>query len=208
VRITTNLSCPRELTICVKELTGRDDLESLAYTLLFLLRGHLPWILYLRLEPLFRQMMGVRNTKVTYSGAEFIKEGVPPPFGYLLDYSRGLGFDQTPAYSDLRCHFSSVMSLHNFSVSGLLDWSPAPTIGCAPDPATIDENDWLAEDDDGIEDVDSDTGYVDWDIDCWDYPQKERDEDLELDPELEESLDHQILSIVLAEDAFRFRSVH
>lgn len=83
----------------LSDLSRRDDLESLAYTLLFLLRGSLPW----QRSPsesstLLVRMAQVREKKRAWTGAG-LGEGFPDPFGQLLDYSRALGFDENPDYT-------------------------------------------------------------------------------------------------------------
>ncbi|KAK0455821.1 kinase-like domain-containing protein [Armillaria borealis] len=58
------------------DLAPRDDLESLAYIALFLLRGHLPWKPRPRLEFRLRSQEIVRHMKLSCSG-KGLSEGLP-----------------------------------------------------------------------------------------------------------------------------------
>lgn len=78
------------------DLTPRDDIEALALTALFLLRGNLPWIPRPRLEDLLRSQEIVRLMKLGCSGSALCT-GFLDEFGELLNYSRSLKFDQFSA---------------------------------------------------------------------------------------------------------------
>ncbi|ETW77752.1 hypothetical protein HETIRDRAFT_241720, partial [Heterobasidion irregulare TC 32-1] len=79
----------------------RDDLESLAYTLLFLLRGGLPWQRYnSRGCTRFGAMKQIREKKMKWPGPR-LGEGKPRDFGDLLDYARALAFEDKPDYERL-----------------------------------------------------------------------------------------------------------
>jgi hypothetical protein len=74
----------------------RDDLESLAYTIIFLARGDLPWTtdsIYNDREAVLRKKMSIV--------AEELCEGLPPPFSEFVSYVRSLGFDEKPDYKHL-----------------------------------------------------------------------------------------------------------
>ena len=90
------LNPPSQLTILITpnatDSSPRDDLESLAYTLLFLLRGGLPWQRYNSRECMhFGAMKQIREKKMKWPGPR-LGEGKPKDFGNLLDYSRALSF--------------------------------------------------------------------------------------------------------------------
>jgi len=74
----------------------RDDLESLAYTIIFLACGDLPWTtdsIYNNHEAVLRKKMSIV--------AEELCEGLPPPFSKFISYVRSLGFDEKPDYKHL-----------------------------------------------------------------------------------------------------------
>ena len=87
------------------QTSRRDDVESLAYTHLFLLRGSLPWQRYhARSGTLFGCMKQVREKKRQRSGQR-LGEGLAKEFGDLLDYARALEFERIPDYAGLRSSF-------------------------------------------------------------------------------------------------------
>ncbi|KAK0450510.1 putative casein kinase-1 hhp1 [Desarmillaria tabescens] len=167
------------------DLSPRDDIESLAYIALFLLRGHLPWKPRPREESQLRSQEIVRLMKLSCSGKD-LSEGFPIEFGDLLDDSRSLDFNQLPDYGRFRRLFGG-------SSNGPLDWTP-----CVPaqiNTRVLDEPELeiLGEDDDHYDDSSSDDrgedSYFGMDIDMWDSRQGERDKNLALPAEQEADLD-------------------
>jgi serine/threonine protein kinase len=94
------------------ELGRRDDLESLAYVLIYFLRGSLPW------QGLdFEGHDLVVESKQRNATYELCK-GLPQEFHTLLDYSRSLSFDDKPNYDYLRGLFDN-----SLSSDMALDWN-------------------------------------------------------------------------------------
>ena len=83
------------------DLAPRDDLKSLAYTLVFLLRGSLPRSHYAHHGTTLGRLRQVLEQKKAQSGAQLTK-GCPPVVGELLDYARSLGYDDAPDYQKFR----------------------------------------------------------------------------------------------------------
>jgi hypothetical protein len=76
------------------DLGPRDDLESLAYTAFFLLRGNLPWRTSdSHNESLKNSMRRIRASKAA-AADDKLGAGFPAEFSYLLDYGRRLEYDQ------------------------------------------------------------------------------------------------------------------
>jgi hypothetical protein len=74
----------------------RDDLESLAYTMIYLALGDLPWTSNTagnNEEAILR-----KKTSIT---VEELCEGLPAPFCKFVTYVRSLGFNQKPDYQYL-----------------------------------------------------------------------------------------------------------
>jgi serine/threonine protein kinase len=71
----------------------RDDLESLAYTIVYSALGDLPWTGGNNAKAILR-----KKTSIT---AEELCEGLPAPFCKFVTYVRSLGFDQKPDYQYL-----------------------------------------------------------------------------------------------------------
>ncbi|OMJ91036.1 hypothetical protein SteCoe_6501 [Stentor coeruleus] len=78
----------------------RDDLESLCYSLLYLVRGGLPWKLEKRIEG-FKKWKLVLNQKINISDKELFGN-LPPEFSVMLKYTRKLCYDQTPNYAYMK----------------------------------------------------------------------------------------------------------
>jgi len=72
-----------------------NDLESLAYTIIFLARGDLPSTtnsIYNDRKAILQKMSIV---------AEELCEGLPPPFSKFVSYVHSLGFNEKPDYKHL-----------------------------------------------------------------------------------------------------------
>ena len=71
----------------------RDNLESLAYTIIYLVHGHLPWTTFV----VCRDHKAVLREKMAIT-AEELCEGLPAPFLKFVVCVRSLGFDKKPDY--------------------------------------------------------------------------------------------------------------
>ncbi|CAE6498733.1 unnamed protein product [Rhizoctonia solani] len=91
------------------QLTFRDDLESLAYTLLWLLRGSLPWSHYAKCRTRVGRIRQVFAQKKRHTGST-MGVGHPVEFGELVDYARTLLLDEKPDYEGWRRRFQQVES--------------------------------------------------------------------------------------------------
>ncbi|KJA16880.1 hypothetical protein HYPSUDRAFT_91024 [Hypholoma sublateritium FD-334 SS-4] len=130
-------------------LGPRDDLESLALTALFLVRGDLPWRTVTGrsgyFEPEERALLRIYAEQASTSGA-ILGAHLPPAFSGLLDYSRGLAYDHTPDYADWRAQFAlldSDIGVDPRASGTPLDWTavghvlvwmlPASNVSGSPD---------------------------------------------------------------------------
>lgn len=103
------------------ELSRRDDLESLAYVLIYFLHGSLPWQ---DLEASTKQKKYQRILKKkTDTSPLKLCNGLPTGFHVFLEYVRALSFTATPDYQYIRRLFSDIYSQHNFHHDNLFDWS-------------------------------------------------------------------------------------
>ncbi|KZT01679.1 kinase-like protein [Laetiporus sulphureus 93-53] len=106
------------------ECSRRDDLESLAYMLIYFMRGTLPW----------RKVKGktssetwdlIRDKKLETE--QFIAVGLPPEFDIFYKYTRGLEFEDLPDYDGLRALFRGLAEKHEIEYDWVFDWSvPKP----------------------------------------------------------------------------------
>ncbi|TFY51346.1 hypothetical protein EVG20_g11042 [Dentipellis fragilis] len=91
------------------EQSRRDDLESLAYILVYLLSGSLPWqdLEDPRDKTSYARIM---DRKISMSPSELC-DGLPEEFEHLLRHARNLGFAEKPDYAHIRQSFRN-LSLH------------------------------------------------------------------------------------------------
>jgi serine/threonine protein kinase len=93
------------------ELGRRDDLESLAYVLIYLLCGFLPWH--------GSKNILERKRRITMHP---LVEKVPIEFRTFLEHCRSLGFDDKPDYTTLRSLFSNLLLQKGFQRDAAFDW--------------------------------------------------------------------------------------
>ena len=79
----------------------RDDLESLAYTIIYLVCGDLPWF-----DPFAHRDYEAILQKKKLITAEELCEGLPAPFSKFITHVRSLGFNEKPDYQ----HLHSILS--------------------------------------------------------------------------------------------------
>ncbi|KNC51347.1 CK1/CK1/CK1-D protein kinase [Thecamonas trahens ATCC 50062] len=122
------------------EQSRRDDLESLGYVLLYLLRGSLPW-----------QGLKAANKKQKYDKIRDKKlevlvddlcAGLPDEFVKYITYTRSLRFDERPDYDYCRIIFRDLFIREGYAYDYVYDWTvlddeeaSAATSSAAP-PAT------------------------------------------------------------------------
>jgi len=104
------------------EQSRRDDLESLAYVLIYFCRGSLPW-----------QGLPAKNKKQKYqkitekkvsTPVEQLCEGFPSEFMTYLKYTKNLRFADKPDYDYLVKLFRDLFNRKAYKYDGVYDWSP------------------------------------------------------------------------------------
>lgn len=102
------------------EQSRRDDLESVAHVLFYLLNGTLPW-----------QGLRAANNKEKYAKIRQVKqdtpvaklcEGSPQEFGTYLNYCRSIEFEAEPDYSYCRQLFRDALHRLNYQYDFAYDW--------------------------------------------------------------------------------------
>jgi serine/threonine protein kinase len=90
----------------------RDDLESLGYVFVYLLKGGLPWQGFHATND--RDKLGlILDCKATIP-IETLCEGLPQEFGNFLERTRALGFEEEPPYADFRQMFRELFIENKF----------------------------------------------------------------------------------------------
>lgn len=128
------------------ESSRRDDLESLAYMLVYFLRGTLPWRkirapkeppglnsatpseqehMRQHYNPVSATWDLIRDAKV--ANEELLTLGLPPEFDVLYRYARSLEFDDLPDYEGLRKLFRGLAERVGIEYDGFYDWTVPPS---------------------------------------------------------------------------------
>ncbi|XP_035716807.1 casein kinase I homolog hhp2-like isoform X2 [Folsomia candida] len=99
------------------ERSRRDDLESLGYMLIYMLRGCLPWDNAMNDPVLLKQVkMGTSiNT---------LCKGCPEEFSKYMAYVRSLNFEETPDYAVVREMFKDLFFNLGYEYDAKFDWIP------------------------------------------------------------------------------------
>ena len=103
------------------EQARRDDLESLAYVLMYFLRGALPWQ-GLKAATKKQKYDRIMEKKMT-TPTDLLCRGFPNEFGIFLNCTRALRFDDKPDYSYLRKLFRDLFVREGYQYDYIFDWS-------------------------------------------------------------------------------------
>ncbi|KAG9096667.1 hypothetical protein FRC06_008437 [Ceratobasidium sp. 370] len=122
------------------KLSYRDDLESLAYTLLWLLRGGLPWTYYTQHGTKFGRIRQVYEQKKRHNGST-LAAGLPADFGALVDYARSLEITEKPSYNDWQRRLKRLCKLAVVNGTTIGEHQPSPRspipVSRPPPPAEV-----------------------------------------------------------------------
>ena len=108
------------------EFSRRDDIESLAYLLIYFLRGSLPWLGVCSVDTVLQLKQEI--------SADELCSGLPTGFRLILEHARTLSFTQRPDYKLLQSYIQDVRALLPNNTS-TFDWqcgSPSPPTTLAP----------------------------------------------------------------------------
>ncbi|KAL7922230.1 casein kinase I [Trichoderma austrokoningii] len=99
----------------------KDDLESLAYTFIYLLRGYLPWTT--DDDSSFETPSSERALKMKLSlPVEIICKDLPSEFARHLKYVRSLKYGDVPNYGKIRDMYRRLMQRMGYQYDGVYDW--------------------------------------------------------------------------------------
>ena len=98
----------------------RDDLESIAYVLLYFLRGNLPWqgLHADKREDKYKKILEKKQS----ISAEELCEGFPNEFVEFINYTRNLEFEEEPNYKFLKELLYTVLEKQNCKYDFWYDW--------------------------------------------------------------------------------------
>jgi casein kinase I homolog HRR25 len=107
------------------EQSRRDDLEALAYVLIYLLCGSLPW--YGAKASTQKQRDKIAQMKL--DGFSSLLTEWPNEFHVFLDYARALRFEEKPDYAYLRRLFHDLRMRERLENDNTFDWClPRPSL--------------------------------------------------------------------------------
>ncbi|XP_016467877.1 casein kinase 1-like protein 1 isoform X2 [Nicotiana tabacum] len=102
------------------EQSRRDDLESLGYVLMYLLRGSLPRQGF-KASTKEQKYEKIREKKVSTS-IEDLCRGYPTEFALYFQYCRSLQFEEEPDYAYLKKIFRDLFIREGFQFDYVFDW--------------------------------------------------------------------------------------
>ena len=102
------------------EQSRRDDIESIAYNLIYFAKGKLPW-----------QGVKTKNKKEKHkkimesklaNTPQILCNNLPEEFQKLLEYGRGLDFEDQPEYEDIKSMFKNYLTKKRMTLDMVFDW--------------------------------------------------------------------------------------
>jgi len=130
------------------EACRRDDLESLGYTLVYFLKGELPWQ-HVQVDRKYRRrVMGQVKMNISLQS---LTTGLPEEIEQYFNYLETLTFDSEPDYVYLVRLFHNLMEKHGIPFDNLYDWTiiadqnpnSSDHLGDVKQPVTYDDKDHL-----------------------------------------------------------------
>lgn len=99
----------------------RDDLESLCYLLIFLLKGALPWTMVENLNPAYiQQSSQAIKRKIPQ---QILCRDVPAAIGRILTYAKSLEMGEMPDYRILKSWLRDLAHKSQFTFDRKFDWT-------------------------------------------------------------------------------------
>lgn len=103
------------------EQSRRDDLECIAYVLLYFLRGSLPWQ-GLKASTRKKRYQCIRDVKMSTS-VQVLCKGLPQEFVHYLNYCHSIQFVDRPNYTALRESFRELFFRLGYKWDCIYDWT-------------------------------------------------------------------------------------
>ena len=102
------------------EQSRRDDIEGIAYNLIFFAKGKLPWQ-GVKTKNKKEKHQKIMEYKEQYT-PEKLCEGLPEEFPTLLKYARKLDFYEKPDYKNIKIMFKQLIISNNEQMDWKYDW--------------------------------------------------------------------------------------
>ena len=103
------------------EQSRRDDLESLAYSLIYFSKGSLPWmgIKAQNKEEKYKKIFQIKLN----SSVDVLCDKLPKEFIEFVNYIKNLAFDEKPDYQYLKSILGNIYENHNYSYDTIYDFT-------------------------------------------------------------------------------------
>jgi serine/threonine protein kinase len=105
------------------EQSRRDDIEGIAYNLIYLAKGKLPWQ-GVKTKNKKEKHKKIMESKLAYSPEQLCKD-LPEEFVNLLKYSRNLEFEESPDYKSIKLMFKNHIIKNGDTMNFEFDWDKA-----------------------------------------------------------------------------------
>jgi serine/threonine protein kinase len=102
------------------EQSRRDDMESIGYVLLYLLKGSLPWQ-GLKCKDKTEKYQKIKELKMS-TPPEKLCEGLPIEFAKYIEYVKKLAFEEEPEYKKYIMLFTELFKHKDFEMDYMYDW--------------------------------------------------------------------------------------
>ena len=102
------------------EQSRRDDIESLAYNLIYMGKKNLPWE-GIKAKNKKEKHKKILNKKIEYT-PEILCKGLPEEFEILLKYARELEFTEEPDYYSIQMMFKNLMECYGKNLDDKFFW--------------------------------------------------------------------------------------
>lgn len=119
------------------EQARRDDIESIGYVIMYLLRGILPW-----------QNMKAKDTKTKYkmimdkkisTPAEILCKNYPQEMTTFINYARNLKFEEKPDYAYIKNLIKSALKSNGSEFDYVYDWNKKGTTAVKSEKKVVAE---------------------------------------------------------------------
>ena len=101
------------------EQSRRDDMEGIAYNLIYFAKGKLPWQgVKTKKKEKHKKIMELKEEYIP----EKLCDGLPEEFPTLLKYARKLDFDEKPDYKNIKIMFKQLIISMNQEMDWKFDW--------------------------------------------------------------------------------------
>lgn len=102
------------------EQSRRDDLQSLMYILVYLSKGHLPWM-GIKCSDKRKKYELIAMKKLNTTSRELF-ENLPKESLIIYEYIHSLKFNEKPDYIYIRSHIRSIFLQYHYQYDYIYDW--------------------------------------------------------------------------------------